>query len=121
MLPLMMSEGVHQRGMSLVQLAQLVSTNPAKIAGLYARKGELRVGADADVVLFDMNKEWRVEKPWLASKHQHSPFVGVTIKGKITKVLRRGEVIVASDKVCVEAGGTWQERLESFNLADAPA
>lgn len=112
MLPLMISEAVHKRGMNLVQLGQLMSTNPAKVAGLYPHKGELRVGADADIVLVDMDKSWRVEKSWLASKHQHSPFVGANIQGKITKVLRRGEVIVTDDKICVNAGGVWQERLE---------
>jgi dihydroorotase-like cyclic amidohydrolase len=113
---LMISEAVHKRGMSLVQLAQLLSTNPARIAGLYPHKGELRIGADADIALIDMNKEWRVEKNWLASKHQHSPFVGVTIKGKITKVLRRGEVIVADDEIVINDGGIWQERLESVEV-----
>ncbi len=118
MLPLMISEAVHKRGMNLIQLAQLMSTVPAKIAGLYPRKGELCVGADADIVLVDMNKEWCVEKSWLASKHQHSPFVGREIESKIVNVLRRGEVIVADDKICVEADGIWQERLETsmFNL-----
>jgi allantoinase len=116
MLPLMISEGVHKHGMSLVQLAQLMSTQPAKIAGLYPRKGELRLGADADIVMVDMNKEWCVEKSWLASKHQHSPFVDWEMKGKIVNVLRRGEVIVAEDKVVVEDGGVWQEGLETISV-----
>jgi allantoinase len=115
-LPLMISEGVHKRGMSLVQLAQLMSTTPAKISGLYPHKGELCIGADADIVLIDINQSWQVEQSWLASKHQHSPFVDWEIKGKVLNVLRRGEVIVRDDKWVVNAGGMWQERLEPISI-----
>src|SRR2546427_1558148 len=91
LVPLMLSEGVHRRGMTLPQFATLLSATPAKIAGLWPHKGGIQIGADADLLVIDMNREWVVQRVWLQSRHKHSPFVGRTMKGWIDLVLRRGE------------------------------
>src|SRR6185503_17357954 len=53
LLPTMLTEGVHARGLALPELAQLVATRPAKRLGIWPRKGEIRAGADADIVLVE--------------------------------------------------------------------
>ena len=66
LVPLMLTEGVLERGLSLERFTALMSTNPAKIAGLWPRKGEIRIGADADLLLVDLQRAWRVEPSWLS-------------------------------------------------------
>jgi len=105
LVPLVLTEGVQRRGMSLVQFATLLSSTPAKIAGLWPRKGAIHIGADADLLVIDMNREWVVDQEWLQSAHKHSPFVGRTMRGAIAHVLRRGHSVVRDGRVTGESGG----------------
>ncbi len=105
--PLLLTEGVHKRGLTLERLAALVAANPAKIAGLWPRKGAIQVGADADLLIVDMDREWQVERSWLRSRHPHSPFIGWKMQGWITHVLRRGQTIARDGEVIVDGGGEW--------------
>jgi len=107
LVPLMLSEGVHRRGMPLPQFATLLSAAPAKIAGLWPRKGGIQIGADADLLIIDMNREWVVEGAWLQSRHKHSPFIGRSMKGWIDLVLRRGQTVAQDGEVTVGGGGAW--------------
>ncbi|HEX6509422.1 MAG TPA: allantoinase AllB, partial [Chloroflexota bacterium] len=68
-LPLLLSEGVHRRGMSLERLASLVSTNVARIFGLYPQKGVVAVGSDADLTLVDLDAEWRITNDAMHYRH----------------------------------------------------
>lgn len=108
MVPLVLTEGVSRREMSLEQFAALLSTNPAKIAGLWPRKGEIRIGADADLVLVDLARRWRVDGAWLFSRHRHSPFIGRELTAWITRVLLRGRTIAFEGQVTGDpAAGIW--------------
>lgn len=107
LVPLILTEGVHRRNMLLDQFAGLLAANPAKIAGLWPRKGAIQVGADADLLIVDMEREWTVERSRLYSKHQHSPFIGWRMKGWITEVLLRGRTIARDGEVVASAGGEW--------------
>lgn len=107
LVPLMLTEGVHRRGMRLEQFAALLAANPAKIAGLWPQKGAIQVGADADVLIVDMDREWVVERSWLYSRHQHSPFIGWRMRGWISHVLRRGQIVEKEGEVLANSGGEW--------------
>jgi allantoinase len=110
LVPLMLTEGVHRRGMTLERLAALMSQNPAKISGLWPRKGTVQVGADADLLLVDLDREWTVRADWLHSRHRHSPFVGRRMRGWIQRVLLRGRSIVLDGEIAGEPGGQWLEK-----------
>jgi len=110
LVPLMLTEGVHRREMALEQFARMLCENPAKIAGLWPTKGGIQVGADADLMIVDTEREWVVERSWLKSRHPHSPFVGSKIRGWITHVLCRGRTVVAGGEVLADGGGQWLRR-----------
>jgi allantoinase len=110
LVPLMLTEGVHRRGMPLERFVTLLSGNPAKVAGLWPQKGAIQVGADADLLIVDMEREWMVERDWLRSRHKHSPFIGRRMRGWIDRVLRRGETIEHQAETRSTPGGRWLER-----------
>lgn len=101
---LLLAHGVHERGVSLEQLAWLTATNPARIAGLWPRKGAIVIGADADLLVVDLDRAWTLTPDHLYSRNRHSPYVGRAFRGWFTHVLRRGSVIV-EDGRAAEAGG----------------
>lgn len=99
LLPLMVSEGVHRRGLSWERLVSLTSARAARIFGLYPRKGALLPGADADVVILDPRREWTVTAERLRYRHRFSPFLGWRITGWIERVLVRGRTVVENGEV----------------------
>jgi allantoinase len=107
LVPLMLTEGVHKRAMSLPQFAALLSATPARIAGVWPQKGAIQVGADADLLIVDLEREWTVERSWLQSRHKHSPFIGRTMKGWVEQVIRRGHTVAEGGEVTVDGGGAW--------------
>lgn len=107
LLPLLLTEGVHRRGLPLDRFAALLSSGPAKIAGLWPRKGAIRVGADADLVIVDMEREWTVERSWLHSRHKHSPYIGRDMKGWVMQVLLRGRPLARDGEIVGETTGQW--------------
>jgi dihydropyrimidinase len=87
------TEGVVNRGMSLERYVDVTSANPAKLLGLYPRKGAIAVGSDADITIMDPS----IDKPLaMADLHvrDYSPWEGWQIKGWPTTVLLRGKVMV---------------------------
>jgi len=104
LLSLMVSEGVHRRGLSLERLVSLTSTTAAKIFGLYPRKGALLPGADADVVILDPQREWTVTEERLCYRHRLTPYLGWKLKGWIDRVLVRGRTVVRDGEVIGEPG-----------------
>jgi len=85
--------GVLQRRMELRQLVHVLSTNPAKIFGLWPRKGDLRPGSDADLVLFDPRPSRVLTAAELHSRAGYSPYEGLTVHGKVRTTIARGQVI----------------------------
>jgi dihydropyrimidinase len=90
--------GVRTGRIDINRFVQITSTGPAKIFGLYPNKGTVAPGADADVVVFDPNKEIR----WSAKTHHmrcdYSPYEGRVTRGAPTHVFSRGNLIVEGDK-----------------------
>jgi len=79
--------------LSLERVVQLVAESPARLYGLYPRKGHLAPGADADIVLADLSSERVLEDAAVVSKTGWTPYAGRRIKGRIVKTLSRGEVV----------------------------
>ena len=93
-LPIVFDGGVGQGRMSLNRFVQLTSTAPAKLFGLFPRKGTIAVGSDADIVLFDAEETWTVTAVEHHSRIDYSLFEGRSITGRVKKVFSRGELIV---------------------------
>jgi dihydroorotase (multifunctional complex type) len=99
-----MLTAVNKNQISLERFVQMYSENPAKVLGLYPKKGSIRVGADADLVLVDMKKQWIIEEASIQSKAKWSPFTGFECIGKPVMTLLRGQVIMADGKLLGKPG-----------------
>jgi dihydropyrimidinase len=98
------SEGVVKRRISLEKMVELVATNPAKIFGLYPRKGAIVEGADADLVIFDPKAKVVVRAAEMHSRADYDPFEGFEITGWPHVTLSRGEPIVSDRTPNARAG-----------------
>lgn len=108
LLPLLISEGINKRGLSLVHLVRLVSTNPARRFKLYPKKGTIRINSDADLVVVDLDAQWTVKKEDLFYKNLWSPYEGWILKGKVLTTFVRGKKVFEEGKILVEPGyGKW--------------
>ncbi len=99
-----MLTAVNKGKLSLEKLVQLYATNPAKILGLYPKKGSIQVGADADLAVVDMNRSWSIDDSLILSKAKWSPFSGFECIGKPVMTLLRGQIIMSEGKVLAEPG-----------------
>jgi len=80
------------------RFVQLTATAPAKMFGMFPRKGTIAVGSDADIVLFDPNKRHTLSASTHHSNVDYSLFEGRSVQGKVEKVFLRGELIVDGEK-----------------------
>jgi dihydropyrimidinase len=92
--PLIFSEGVLKNRITLNEFANLCSTKPAKLFGLYPQKGVIKEGSDADVVIIGLEEKAIITHDNLHENVDYTPYEGFEIQGKIKTVLSRGEVIV---------------------------
>ncbi len=99
MLPLMYTEGVVKRDLPVTTLVKLLSENPAKLFGLFPRKGAIEVGADADLVIFDPEAEVTITSGTLHTQADFTPFEGRKVKGQVTNTLVRGNPVVQDGKM----------------------
>jgi dihydropyrimidinase len=93
-LPLLYDGAVRKNGMSLNRFVQLCSTTPAKLFGLFPRKGTIAIGSDADLVFFDPNEKWTIRAAEGHGRIDYSMFEGREVMGRIRKVFLRGQLIV---------------------------
>jgi dihydropyrimidinase len=93
---------VRKHGMSLNRFVEITATAPAKLFGLFPRKGTIAVGSDADVVLFAPGEEWTIRAAEHHSRMDYSLFEGRSVTGKVKKVFLRGQ--------CIVDGQTWRGR-----------
>jgi dihydropyrimidinase len=101
-LPLVFDGAVRNHGMSLNRFVALTSTAPAKLFGLFPRKGTIAVGSDADIVLFDPKEQWTIRAAEHHSRVDYSLFEGRPVTGRVKKVFLRGQ--------CIVDGQTWSGR-----------
>lgn len=104
LLPLMYTYGVETGRITFPQLVGLLSARPARIFGLYSKKGAIRPGADADLVVYDPQPETTVRAASLHYVATYSPYEGMRVKGAVRATISRGEVIVKDGAFCGAAG-----------------
>lgn len=103
-LPLLFSEGVGKGRMDINAFVAATSTNPAKIYGLYPRKGTIAIGADADLVIWDAERSITVTNSALHHNVDYTPYEGMELKGWPEIVISRGDVVVESGEVSAQTG-----------------
>lgn len=104
MLPAVITEGVHRRGMTWELVVRLMSSNPARIFGIYPQKGALLPGSDADFTVIDPDREWVLKTEDLFYRYKQSPYVGRRFKGAVTHTVVRGTVVFADGRIVAEPG-----------------
>ncbi|MEH6577013.1 MAG: dihydropyrimidinase [Amphritea sp.] len=92
-MPLLFSEGVGKGRININQFVELTATNPAKLYGMYPKKGCLAVGSDADIVIWDSERELTITNDLLHHDVDYTPYEGMNIKGWPAVTLSRGEVV----------------------------
>ena len=99
-----MINGVNCGKTTLNRVVEAMCENPAKIYGLYPRKGAIEVGADADIVILDMEKEQYISNQNVISKCKWTPYDGRTLKGVPEIVMVRGQIVAENGKVVGKPG-----------------
>jgi len=92
-LPLLFSEGVLGGRLTIQQFVALTSTNPAKLYGLYPRKGTIAIGADADLVIWDTSKRQPIRNEMLHHEVDYTPYEGIEVGAWPATTLCRGQVV----------------------------
>jgi len=103
-LSLVYSGGVHGKRFSINRFVQLVSTAPAKLFGLYPRKGTVAVGSDADLIVFDPDEEQTISVKTHHMRVDYSMFEGIRVKGIPKTVLSRGRTVVDNGRFTGKPG-----------------
>jgi len=96
--------GVREGRITLNRMVELLCTNPAKLFGLYPRKGTLAVGSDADVVVFDPEKRVTISAATHHSRSDYNLYEGTQVQGSPDVVLLRGHVLVENDELVGKPG-----------------
>src|SRR5690606_37770860 len=103
MLPVVLTEGVLKGRIELEHVAAVMAENPARVFGLYPRKGAIAVGSDAELVVVDLDTE-RVVGPEVTRTKYTSAFEGMALRGWPAITIRRGEVQLRDGEVSVRPG-----------------
>lgn len=115
----MMLKLVNEGKISLQRVVQLFSEMPARILGLYPRKGCIGVGADADLVLLDLSHKWTIRNEDIVSKAGWTPYHGTECTGKPVITIVRGNIVVEHGKIVAEPGiGHPVSRTDQANSMD---
>ncbi|MCU0943791.1 MAG: dihydropyrimidinase [Rubritepida sp.] len=103
-LPVIFSEGVSKGRITPEQFVRLVATNPARMMGLWPRKGGIHIGADADIALWDPTARRTLTNAMMQHAVDYTPYEGLEITGWPMQLLRRGETVMADGEVTAEPG-----------------
>ncbi|HZJ01247.1 MAG TPA: dihydropyrimidinase [Gemmatimonadaceae bacterium] len=111
LLPVTYTHGVLKDRISLEEMTLKLSTNPAKIMGLYPQKGAIEVGADADLAIIHPDRTMKVDCDTMETNADWSPYQGWDLAGFSRTTISRGDVIVSDYRVVGEEGrGKWLPR-----------
>jgi D-hydantoinase len=103
-LPLMLNAGVAAGRMSIERLVAVCCENPARIFGLYPRKGTLQVGSDADVVVVDLEREETLDVKRMHDVYDYSAYDGWRVRGWPIMTMVRGEVVMEDGAIVGQPG-----------------
>jgi dihydropyrimidinase len=103
-LPLVFSEGVSKGRIDLNTYVRLIATNPAKLFGLYPRKGTIAPGSDADLVLWDPGKRVAITNALMQHTIDYTPYEGLEVTGWPVATVKGGRVAMRDGKVQAEPG-----------------
>jgi dihydropyrimidinase len=104
LLPLIYSYGVARKRISLFKMVELLTENPAKLFGLFPRKGAISLGSDADLVIFDPKKVVTISQKSLQTDCDWSPYEGMKVTGYPTMTLCRGKIVAKGGRFIGQAG-----------------
>ena len=104
-LPLLLTEGHVKRNVALPLISRLLSVNVAQRFGLPPAKSGLKLGADADLALVDLQQEFTVEKQDLFYRHRQSPYLGRKLRGRVVRTVLRGRTIFKDGKIIAKPVG----------------
>jgi dihydropyrimidinase len=106
LLPVMLTEGYHEREMALGRIATLLSSAPADAMGLSHCKGRIGVGLDADLAIVDLDREYPFRRTDVRSSAGYSIYEGRTFKGKVVHTLVRGRFVLRDNVLIDDAVGS---------------
>jgi dihydropyrimidinase len=101
-MPLIFDGAVLKHGMSINRFVEITSTAPAKLFGIFPKKGTIAVGTDGDIVIFDPKEQWTIRQAEQHSRADYTLFEGRAVTGRVKKVFVRGN--------CVVDGANWKGR-----------
>ena len=99
-----MLNAVNNGKINLNRVVEAMCENPAKIYGLYPKKGAIEIGTDADIVILDMDKEEILSNDKVVSKCKWTPYDGFKIKGIPDIVIVRGQIVLRDGKIVGKPG-----------------
>ncbi len=108
--PLLYTEAIRSGRFDLRDLVRVAAIGPARIHGLYPRKGSIRPGSDADLVLFDPNARWAIDPAELHMETDFSPYAGRQVEGRVRTVLLRGHVVIDQGSMIARGEGRFLPR-----------
>jgi dihydropyrimidinase len=103
-LPIVFSEGVAKGRIDACAFVRLTATNPARLFGLYPRKGTIAPGSDADLVVWDATRQVTITNASLQHVIDYTPYEGLEVTGWPVATVRRGEIVMQDGKVQAEPG-----------------
>lgn len=101
---LLFSEGVAKNRITLNKYVEVACTNPAKIFGMFPKKGTIAVGSDADIVIFDPNEKHTISAKTHHMNVDYSGYEGWEVTGKVKTVLLRGQIAIDDNKCLIDKG-----------------
>jgi dihydropyrimidinase len=114
LLPVLLSEGYHRRGLPLARLVDAVTRAPARAFGLWPRKGAIAIGADADLAIVDLNGRLTVRAAAQHSGAEYTIYEGWELTGAVEHTVVRGRFVVRDREVVArDGGGRFQPRHRS--------
>jgi len=101
---LLFSEGVNKGKITLNKYVEVACTNPAKIFGMYPRKGTIAIGSDADIIIMDPNEKHVISAKTHHMNVDYSGYEGREVTGKVKTVLLRGQVAIDNNECLLNKG-----------------
>jgi len=104
-LPVLLTDGLHDRGLLFERIAHMTATAPAQLFGFYPRKGAIAVGADADFALVDPGQRWTFAPEQLQTRSGMSAYLGRAFTGRVVRTIVRGNTVFGDGEVIGRPGG----------------